>query len=172
MRYAPNTDSHSSLFHIDGMKPTSMAAQDRIVIVGGFHGDYTLHTIDSHNQEPTTGFMTREHTNGICNHIFLDKLRSGLSIACVSQNDQYVRYLDYSANRIINEFPFEYAINCSAMSPDHQVVSVAGDSTDIVLMSAQNGQVLYTIPGHLDYSFATAWSPCGRMLFSANQGNL
>ena len=36
-------------------------------------------------------------------------------------------------------------------------------------MDLDSGKITTTLSGHLDYSFATAWSPCGRYVVTGNQ---
>lgn len=85
------------------------------------------------------------------------------------------------------------------MSPDGKLVAILGDNTDCLLADAVSGKVsniyalhqllvtylllwdaplvlifltlqeIGTLKGHLDYSFASAWHPDGRILATGNQ---
>lgn len=57
----------------------------------------------------------------------------------------------------------------TSVSPDGKLLAVLGDSTECLIADAQSGKVAGNLKGHLDYSFASAWHPDGRILASGNQ---
>ncbi|KAK6160073.1 hypothetical protein DH2020_003454 [Rehmannia glutinosa] len=57
----------------------------------------------------------------------------------------------------------------TTVSPDGKLLAVLGDSTECLIADPQSGKVLSSLKGHLDYSFASAWHPDGRILATGNQ---
>ena len=49
------------------------------------------------------------------------------------------------------------------------MLSVVGDATSSLIVNSDSGDILHTLSGHTDYSFATAWSPCGKFIATGNQ---
>jgi len=57
----------------------------------------------------------------------------------------------------------------TSVSPDGKLMAVLGDSADCLIADSQSGREVATLRGHLDYSFASAWHPDGRVLATGNQ---
>ena len=57
----------------------------------------------------------------------------------------------------------------TSVSPDGKLMAVLGDSSDCLLADSQSGREIAALRGHLDYSFASAWHPDGRVLATGNQ---
>ncbi|CAK9238441.1 unnamed protein product [Sphagnum troendelagicum] len=57
----------------------------------------------------------------------------------------------------------------TSISPDTKTMVVVGDNADGLLSDSQGGKVIATLKGHLDYSFASAWHPDGRVFVTGNQ---
>ncbi len=55
------------------------------------------------------------------------------------------------------------------MSPDGRLICLVGDRTDGLLVDAMSGETISDLKGHLDYSFACAWSPNGLHIATGNQ---
>ncbi|CAJ1974126.1 unnamed protein product [Sphenostylis stenocarpa] len=53
--------------------------------------------------------------------------------------------------------------------PDGKLLAVLGDSTEFLIADANTGKITGSLKGHLDYSFASAWHPDGRILATGNQ---
>jgi WD40 repeat protein len=45
------------------------------------------------------------------------------------------------------------------LSPDKRLLGVVGDANQSRIISADNGEVIAVLEGHLDHNFACAWSP-------------
>lgn len=61
------------------------------------------------------------------------------------------------------------AMQNTSVSPDGKLLAVLGDSSDCLLADSQSGKEVATLRGHLDYSFSSAWHPCGHVLATGNQ---
>ena len=84
-----------------------MAARDKIVIVGGFNGEYLVkHCATGAIQ---TGVITRD-ANGITNYIEIESKR-GPQEALICSNDCHLRVLDLTSFLITQTIPFEWALN-------------------------------------------------------------
>ncbi|KAI9326106.1 WD40-repeat-containing domain protein, partial [Obelidium mucronatum] len=106
---------------------------------------------------------------GITNHAELGSNRSGELTGVVSSNDNMVRLLNLNRLQVTHEFSFPWAANCSSMSPDKRIICVCGDFTDSSIVNADSGDEVMTLKGHIDFTFACAWSPCGRFIATGNQ---
>ncbi|KAI7738999.1 hypothetical protein M8C21_030532 [Ambrosia artemisiifolia] len=62
-----------------------------------------------------------------------------------------------------------YASWHSSLSPDRKLITVVGDHLDGLIVDSSNGKTVASVEGHLDYSFASAWHPDGRLFATGNQ---
>ncbi|KAJ3035869.1 hypothetical protein HDV00_003342 [Rhizophlyctis rosea] len=99
----------------------------------------------------------------------IEESRSGGLMALISSNDERARLMDLSRLGVESSFAFPWPVNCTSLSPDRRMLAVVGDATDTVIVDAQSGETLTTLTGHIDYSFACAWHPSGRLLATGNQ---
>lgn len=152
------------------VRVTTMTARHGVCIAGGFSGEYALKSLHTPLESlPIIGTITMCE-NGITNHVHAHLGRnSGLPVAVFSSNDNKLRVLDCSRNKFIGEQAFDWAINCSATSPDNRLRVVVGDQKDVVIVDADSGSVLRTLSGHQDYGFACAWSDDGYTIATGNQ---
>ncbi|TXG69805.1 hypothetical protein EZV62_004740 [Acer yangbiense] len=60
-------------------------------------------------------------------------------------------------------------IEHSSLSPDGKLLVIVGDNPDGILVDSQTGKTIMPLCGHLDYSFASAWHPDGRIFATGNQ---
>ncbi|ORX94122.1 WD40 repeat-like protein [Basidiobolus meristosporus CBS 931.73] len=154
---------HSCATHF---RASSLICREDIILVGGFNGEILCKNISSGAFH--SGVVTK-NPNGITNHLDISQSRSGALQTIISSNDRCVRIMDLETSQITNTFEFEWPINCTAASPDGRLLSVVGDHTDCSVVNAETGDVIHTLSGHVDYSFATAWSPDSRVLATGNQ---
>ena len=160
-----------------------------ICMVGGFDGEYALRNMlhDTEDRSVVVGHATRA-TYGIVNHIDIDYFAYNDYRAVMACNDNKVRILDVETNTFLSDpgsstntavrsgelsghyYPF--AVNCTAMCPDGKLRALVGDTTDVWVVDAENGQHERLLTGHQDYGFACAWSPDGRYIATANQDRL
>ncbi|TPX55996.1 hypothetical protein CcCBS67573_g09396 [Chytriomyces confervae] len=150
---------------------STISARKEMLFMGAFTGEFCCKRMDSDldsDSEVRTGVITND-AMGITNHVELVDDRNGGPIAVISSNDNKVRLMDMNRLQITNEFGFPWATNCSALSPDKRLICVSGDHTDSSIISADSGDEVFTLKGHIDFSFACAWSPCGRYVATGNQ---
>ena len=55
------------------------------------------------------------------------------------------------------------------MNPDRTLLCAVGDDPSTIISDCQTGSVIAKLHGHLDYSFACAWSPDQRTIVTGNQ---
>ncbi|KAI8854831.1 WD40-repeat-containing domain protein [Chytridium lagenaria] len=149
------------------IKITSMAAANKSLFAGGLSGDYYFKRL-----EPDAAIHTGKITmdpNGITNHVELNESRNGVPVAIISSNDEMTRVFDLNQLTAISEFPMPWAVNCSTLSPDKRMICIVGDERDAHIVNANSGEVEIKLSGHIDYSFACAWSPCGLYVATGNQ---
>ncbi|KAF5783380.1 putative transcription factor WD40-like family [Helianthus annuus] len=95
-----------------------------------------------------------------------------------SNNDCGVRVYDMDGFQLVNHFRLPWPVNHTSLSPDRKLVAVVGDHLDGLLVDSSSGKArtceykyirAATLEGHLDYSFASAWHPDGRIFATGNQ---
>ncbi|KAI9193422.1 WD40-repeat-containing domain protein [Polychytrium aggregatum] len=147
---------------------STMCAKMNYLIAGGYQGEFVLRSLNEGSAEKS-GAVSPNRSNGITNHIDIVESRSGVHEAIISSNDEFGRVMNLDRGEIVQAFRFDWALNCSARSPDQKRLCVVGDVKDSLIVDSQTGQTLETLTGHIDYSFACAWSPCGRFVVTGNQ---
>ncbi|RKO91846.1 WD40-repeat-containing domain protein [Blyttiomyces helicus] len=152
---------------LSGTKISTMAAKDNFLIVGGYGGEYVCRRLDG-DPMVHTGSVTVD-PSGITNHLDIARSRSGAKSAYISSNDERARIMDLSTLRITSTFKFDWPVNCTTLSPDKRILCVVGDDRNTALIDSESGDLLTTLKGHIDFSFACAWSPCGRFIATGNQ---
>jgi WD40 repeat protein len=94
---------------------------------------------------------------------------SGALRVLSSNNDCIVRVFDGGSFATLARFPFPWAVNHTSVSPDGKLVCVVGDDPEGMVADFQTGKPIASLKGHLDFSFATAWHPDGRIFATGNQ---
>ncbi|KAK9768469.1 hypothetical protein K7432_000880 [Basidiobolus ranarum] len=155
---------HSDLINF---KASSLVCKENLILVGGFNGEILCKNVN--NEDGFRSGVVTQNLNGITNHLDISESRSGALQAIISSNDCCVRMMDLETFQITNTFEFEWPVNCAVSSPDRRLLSVVGDDTDCSILNAETGEVIHTLSGHVDYSFATCWSPDSRTLATGNQ---
>ncbi|ORY94056.1 hypothetical protein BCR43DRAFT_495791 [Syncephalastrum racemosum] len=150
------------------IKISSMACGQNILMVGGFMGEYAFRRLDDMTAPVHYG-VTTDHANGIANHIHISEGRKGGIKAVVSSNDKKARYIDLDTRETEHTISFPFAVNCSALSPDRNLLCVVGDSTATLVVNVDSFENVMSMDEHRDYSFACCWSPDGRLLATGNQ---
>ncbi|RDL36800.1 uncharacterized protein BP5553_06152 [Venustampulla echinocandica] len=153
-----------------GIQISTLATAHNILVAGGFCGEYALvNLMAPKNTKHTEGLITDE-VNSITNHVQVHLSRaSSLPVAAFASNDGGFRALDISTNKFITEHKYEYAINCSAISPDQRLRVMVGDTSDVMITNAETGEVLQCLEGHRDYGFACDWADDGWTVATGNQ---
>ncbi|KAG5999940.1 hypothetical protein E4U43_001761 [Claviceps pusilla] len=141
------------------------------VLVGGtFCGHYYMKPLDCEDQTKFIEGRITSDFSGITNHISVYRpRRSSGPVAAISSNDCGFRVLDVTTERFISEAMYPFALNCSALSPDHRLRVVVGDHSSVLITNADTGEVLQQLSGHRDYGFACDWSEDGRTVATGFQ---
>lgn len=148
---------------------STLTASEDILLVGGFYGDYRYRCLDSQDPEPTEGRLT-DNISGITNHVQIHSSRQSSSpVAAFASNDFGFRMVDLATNKMTKELMYDYAMNCSALSPDGRLRAMVGDSENVLITDAENGEVLQRLEGHRDFGFACDWAADGWTVATGNQ---
>ncbi|KAD3337092.1 hypothetical protein E3N88_32612 [Mikania micrantha] len=156
------TEKHAGSI-LEGFTQTqisTLAVSDDFLVAGGFQGELACKRLD----KPGVSFCTRitYEDNAITNAIEIYDALSGGMHFMASNNDCGVREYDMDAFQLVNHFCFPWPVNHTSLSPDRKLITVVGDHLDGLL-------TVGTVEGHLDYSFASAWHPDGRIFATGNQ---
>ncbi|KAI3954408.1 hypothetical protein MKX01_029678, partial [Papaver californicum] len=146
---------------------STLAVKDKLLVAGGFQGELTCKRLDRRG----VSFCTRTtyDENSITNAIEIFDHFSGGYRFLTSNNDCGVRIFDLEKFQLLNHFRYPWPVNHTSMSPDCKLIAVVGDHLDGLLVDSQNGKTVSSLVGHLDYSFASAWHPDGRIFATGNQ---
>ncbi|KAJ0087095.1 hypothetical protein Patl1_08498 [Pistacia atlantica] len=146
---------------------STMAVKENLLVAGGFQGELICKYLD----QPGVAFCTKLTTdeNAITNAVDIYRSPNGLLRVMTANNDAQVRIFDAENFACLNRFSFDWSVNNTSVSPDGKLFAILGDSTVCLLADTQSGKVTGNLKGHLDYSFASAWHPDGRILATGNQ---
>lgn len=152
---------------VNRVQVSTMCAAQGLLVAGGFHGEMVCKSL----QAPGVQYCARitHDENAITNAIDIYSSESGATRIMSSNNDSIVRVFDAATFRTLHRFYFSWPVNHTSVSPDGRTVLVVGDDPLGFLADAQSGKVIANLHGHLDYSFASAWHPDGRMFATGNQ---
>ncbi|CAN4080444.1 unnamed protein product [Withania somnifera] len=146
---------------------STMAVRDGLLAAGGFQGELICKSLN----QPGVAFCTKisNEENAITNAVDICYSPTGSMRVITANNDQQVRVFDEKSFACTNRYTFPWSVNNTSVSPDGKLLAVLGDSPECLLADAQSGKVVSNLKGHLDYSFASAWHPDGRILATGNQ---
>lgn len=143
---------------------STLAADDDILVAGGFFGEYCFRRFSEAMGEVHEGTITTDNS-GITNHVQLYFARTSSSPrAAFASNDNGFRVLDIATQKFISETYYSKPINCSAISPDGRLRVMVGDDKNVLIAKAEaDGQpeVLKMLSGHGDFGFACDWADDG-----------
>ncbi|KAI5866912.1 YVTN repeat-like/Quino protein amine dehydrogenase [Durotheca rogersii] len=160
MQFDSQTAAHTS----------TLSATENILIAGGFYGTYRYRHLDSAGGQDFHEGRLTNHISGITNHVQIHSSRhSSTPLAAFASNDKGFRVVDLSLNKIISENMYEFAMNCSALSPDQRLRVIVGDRESVLITDAASGEILQTLDGHRDFGFACDWAPDGWTVATGNQ---
>jgi WD40 repeat protein len=144
-----------------------MAVKENLMVAGGFQGELVCKYLN----RPGIAFCAKVTTdeNAITNAVDVYRSPNGAMRVIAANNDAKVRIFDTEHFSCVNQFSFDWSVNNISVSPDGKLLAVLGDSAECLLADAQSGKVTGRLKGHLDYSFASAWHPDGRILATGNQ---
>ncbi|KAH8603068.1 hypothetical protein B0O99DRAFT_588118 [Bisporella sp. PMI_857] len=156
-----------------GIQVTTLTAAHNVLIAGGFHGEYAAVNLRSEKSSKHCEGILTDDDNAITNHVQVHLSRhSSLPLAAFSSNDKELRILDVNTNKITARHSYDYAINCSAISPDQRLRVLVGDSRKVSICNAETGEVLQSLygdQGHRDFGFACDWADDGWTVATGNQ---
>lgn len=146
---------------------STMSVKDNLMVAGGFQGELICKNLN----RPGVSFCTKitDNENAITNAVDIYRTSNGSMQIMAANNDAHVRVFDTEHFTMLNRLSFPWSVNNTSVSPDSKLLAVLGDSADCLLADAQTGKTVETLKGHLDYSFASAWHPDGRILATGNQ---
>ncbi|RWR93009.1 hypothetical protein CKAN_02223900 [Cinnamomum micranthum f. kanehirae] len=146
---------------------STMCVKDNLMVAGGFQGEL----ICKYLNHPGVAFCMKmtDDENAITNAVEIYETSNGSTRFMTANNDSHVRTFDTEMFSLINRLTFPWSVNNTSVSPDGKLLAVLGDSADCLIADAQSGKMVGTLKGHLDYSFASAWHPDGRILATGNQ---
>lgn len=146
---------------------STLAVKDNLLVAGGFLGEL----ICKHLDRPGVCFCTRTtyEDNAITNALEIYTNQSGAVHFIASNNDGGVREFDMEKFQLCNHFRFPWPVNHTSQSPDGNLITVVGDSSECLLVDSRTGKTITTLVGHADFSFASAWHPNGLTFSTGNQ---
>ncbi|GFY96428.1 transducin/WD40 repeat-like superfamily protein [Actinidia rufa] len=144
---------------------STMAVKDNLLVAGGFHGELICKYLNQSGVAFSTKMVADE--NAITNAV--DIFHMARTWVVTANNDAQVRVFDAGNFACLGRFSYPWSVNNTSVSPDGKLLAVLGDSSECLIADAQSGKVLGNLKGHLDYSFASAWHPDGRILATGNQ---
>ncbi|XP_066371483.1 uncharacterized WD repeat-containing protein C2A9.03-like [Miscanthus floridulus] len=146
---------------------STMAVKDNLLVAGGFQGELICKHLD--REGISFCCRTTYDDNAITNALEIFNTSSGALHFIASNNDCGVREYDMERYQLFKHFRFDWPVNHTSLSPDGKLVIIVGDDTDALLIDANSGKTIHSVKGHLDYSFASAWSPDGLTFATGNQ---
>lgn len=153
-----------------GAALSSLDAGCGVLMGGTFGGDYYLKSLDCDDKSQYTEGQITSDFSGITNHIKIYRpRRSSGPVAAIASNDCGFRVMDIGTENFISQKEYPFALNCSALSPDHRLRVLVGDSSKVLITNADTGEVLQELSGHRDYGFACDWSEDGRTVATGFQ---
>ncbi|KFG86838.1 WD domain containing protein [Metarhizium anisopliae] len=157
-------------FPANGAALSSLDAACGVLMGGTFGGDYYLKSLECDDKSKFTEGQITSDFNGITNHIKLYRPRRSCDpVAAIASNDCGFRVMDIGTEHFVSETTYPFALNCSALSPDHRLRVLVGDSPEALITNADTGEILQRLEGHRDYGFACDWSEDGRTVATGFQ---
>ncbi|KAE9599150.1 hypothetical protein Lal_00043852 [Lupinus albus] len=146
---------------------STLAVRDKLLIAGGFQGELICKYLD----RPGVSFCSRTtyEDNAITNGVEIYEHPSGSVHFMASNNDGGIRDFDLESFQLSKHFCFPWPVNHTSLSLDSKIIAIVGDNPEGLLVDSQTGKTITSLYGHLDYSFASAWHPDGRIFATGNQ---
>ncbi|XP_068480055.1 uncharacterized WD repeat-containing protein C2A9.03 isoform X2 [Phaseolus vulgaris] len=146
---------------------STMIVKENLMVAGGFHGELICKNL----KQPGVLFCDKITTDdtAITNAVDVYRNPAGSLRVITANNDSQVRVFDAENFASLGCFNYDWSVNNISVSPDGKLLAVLGDSSECLIADANNGKVTGSLKGHLDYSFASAWHPDGRILATGNQ---
>ena len=132
---------------------------------GGFAGELVVLAADTGASASTR--VTRTITASRTRRVLRRALRAEVLVC--SNNDQMTRFYDLATMRCLGRHKYPWAVNYASPTRCGRLMAVVGDSKEAWLVDPGSGRRTAKVEGHLDYSFAAAWHPDGRVFATGNQ---
>ncbi|KAF7816953.1 putative WD repeat-containing protein C2A9.03 isoform X1 [Senna tora] len=146
---------------------STMAVKENLMVAGGFQGELICKNLNRSGVAFCSKITTDD--NAITNAVDVYRNQNGSLRVMTANNDAQVRILDAENFSSLACFKYDWSVNSTSVSPDGKLLAILGDSADCLIADANTGKVIGNLRGHLDYSFASAWHPDGRILATGNQ---
>ncbi|KAM0437528.1 hypothetical protein ACHAPT_001892 [Fusarium lateritium] len=141
---------------------STVDAKHGVLMAGTFNGEYYLKNLHSEDKKGYTDGQITPNLGGITNHIQIHTpRRSSSPIAAISSNDEGFRVMDLATEKFTLQTRYQFALNCSSISPDGRLRAMVGDDFKVIITDADTGQIQQELTGHRDYGFACDWSDDG-----------
>nr|CAG8504616.1 11125_t:CDS:10 [Entrophospora candida] len=101
------------------------------------YGEFACRRLDA---EPIHFGTVTTDANGITNHMDIIESRTGSTVAVISSNDKKSRIMDLASLKFIDTYDFEWAVNCTSVSPNRDLLCVVGDDTETMIVSSETGK--------------------------------
>ncbi|KAI1118925.1 WD40 repeat-like protein [Nemania sp. NC0429] len=149
---------------------STLAAEEGILITGGFYGTYQYRHLEAEDESSCYDGRLTDHISGITNHVQVNSSRSSsVPLATFASNDCGFRIVDLSRNELTVNRRYQFAVNCTALSPDKRLRVMVGDEQAIFIAEAETGEIVQRLEGHRDFGFACDWAPDGWTVATGNQ---
>ncbi|KAK7311608.1 hypothetical protein RJT34_09862 [Clitoria ternatea] len=152
---------------ISRVQISTMTVKENLMVAGGFQGELICKNL-KHSGVAFCGKITTDD-NAITNAVDIYCNPIGSLRVITANNDSQVRVFDAENFASLGCFKYDWSVNNTSVSPDGRLLAVLGDSTECLIADANTGKITGILKGHLDYSFASAWHPDGRILATGNQ---
>ncbi|RCI11123.1 hypothetical protein L249_7284 [Ophiocordyceps polyrhachis-furcata BCC 54312] len=140
-----------------GAVVSTLDAAHGVLMGGTFNGDYYIQPLDH------DGLIEGQISpDAITNHLRIHTpRRSSRPVASIASNDCGFRVLDIETDTFVSHASYDFALNCSALSPDRRLRVLVGDNPSVLIVNADTGETLQELAGHRDYGFSCDWSDDG-----------
>ncbi|RDA87981.1 hypothetical protein CP532_3409 [Ophiocordyceps camponoti-leonardi (nom. inval.)] len=140
-----------------GAVVSTLDAAHGVLMGGTFNGDYYIQPLD--HDGLNEGQISPD---AITNHLRIHTpRRSSRPVASIASNDCGFRVLDIETDTFVSHASYDFALNCSALSPDRRLRVLVGDNANVLIVNADTGETLQELAGHRDYGFSCDWSEDG-----------
>ncbi|KAK4386860.1 putative WD repeat-containing protein C2A9.03 [Sesamum angolense] len=143
---------------------STLAVKDKLLVAGGFHGELICKNLDRPGVSTVRGLPMMI----MLSPMLLRYTRLAVHFVA-SNNDCGVRDFDLESFQLSKHLPFSWPVNHTSLSPDSRLLLIVGDDPDGILVDFRSGEVIASLRGHSDYSFASAWHPSGLTFATGNQ---
>lgn len=141
---------------------STLDANHGVLMAGTFNGEYYLKNLYTEDKKCYSDGQITPNLAGITNHIQIHRpRRSGSPIAAISSNDDGFRVMDLATEKFLLQTRYQYALNCTNISPDGRLRAMVGDDFKVLITDADTGQIQQELAGHRDFGFSCDWSDDG-----------